>query len=404
MKKWIPIVLTIAMAVWAFSGLFPPAETGFHTREFGQLPVLREGRIQPFDSLARNSLLRIRARQSIAASGTNAQMSATEWLMDVMMTPELADGQNIFRIDNNEVLALLKLPEGPKYYSFAQLQPSADQIEKQADRIDGIDASKRSVFESQLMKLYDAMNLYQQLQVSLKPPTTDDFAAELGAFQKSIAAGQARVNGDKYDKAQFNAFMGYMEGYQTVAQYALPNVIPPADGDPQRDNWQNIGTNLMLSAGSGKISEPAQDYAAMVSGWRAGSPTDFNQALAKYRIWLGDRFAPQVTRARQEYFFSLMEPFYKALVIYVLALILALCSWVNMSEWLRRSAFYLIALAWLIHTFGLCFRMYLEGRPPSPISTPPPSSSAGARSSWDCCSRKSIATALAASWRRSPDS
>jgi ABC-type transport system involved in cytochrome c biogenesis permease subunit len=31
---------------------------------------------------------------------------------------------------------------------------------------------------------------------------------------------------------------------------------------------------------------------------------------------------------------------------------------------LRRSAFYLIMLAWVIHTFGLVFRMYLEGRPP----------------------------------------
>jgi ABC-type transport system involved in cytochrome c biogenesis permease subunit len=59
-----------------------------------------------------------------------------------------------------------------------------------------------------------------------------------------------------------------------------------------------------------------------------------------------------------------MQPFYKATVIYVLALVLALLSWFNLSDWLRRSAFYLIGLAWAIHTFGLVFRMYLEGRPP----------------------------------------
>jgi ABC-type transport system involved in cytochrome c biogenesis permease subunit len=49
-----------------------------------------------------------------------------------------------------------------------------------------------------------------------------------------------------------------------------------------------------------------------------------------------------------------------------LALLLALCSWFvsGISELLRRSAFYLIGLAWVIHTFGLIFRMYLEGRPP----------------------------------------
>src|SRR5258705_5642709 len=35
-----------------------------------------------------------------------------------------------------------------------------------------------------------------------------------------------------------------------------------------------------------------------------------------------------------------------------------------MSETLRRSAFYLIALAFVVHPFGLIFRMVLEGRPP----------------------------------------
>jgi cytochrome c-type biogenesis protein CcsB len=36
----------------------------------------------------------------------------------------------------------------------------------------------------------------------------------------------------------------------------------------------------------------------------------------------------------------------------------------NLSESLRRSAFYLVLLAGAVHTFGLVFRMILEGRPP----------------------------------------
>jgi len=104
----------------------------------------------------------------------------------------------------------------------------------------------------------------------------------------------------------------------------------------------------------------------MVTGYRSDSPADFNQAVARYQAWLGDRFTPQLNKAGKEFFFNSFEPFYKALVIYVLALLLALFSWFvsGMSELLRRSAFYLIGLAWVIHTFGLIFRMYLEGRPP----------------------------------------
>ena len=372
MRKWIPLILVAAMAGWALSSLFQPPETGFHTREFGKLPVLMDGRFQPFDSVARNSLLQIRARQTIAVDENASQktMTGMEWLLEVMMKPEQADDLKIFRIDNNEVTELLKLPDNQKYYYFSQIRPQADEIEKQADRIEPIDSSKRTVFESQLMKLYDALNLYQRLQVSLKPPATDDFAAELDAYQKSIAPGVAAVNardaGQKFDQNAFDTLVGFMGGYNTVASFALPLTIPPADPAVPRDDWQNIGTNLMQTARSGEINPATKYYAEMVTAYRANQPADFNQAVAAYHVWLADSFAPQLHKAGHEFFFSTLQPFYKAMVIYVLALVLGLLSWfgAGRAELLRRSAFYLVILAWAIHTFGLVFRMVLEGRPP----------------------------------------
>jgi len=62
-KKWISLILTVIMAGWFLSGLRQPPESGFHTRAFGRLPVLMNGRFQPFDSVARNSLLQIRTRR-----------------------------------------------------------------------------------------------------------------------------------------------------------------------------------------------------------------------------------------------------------------------------------------------------------------------------------------------------
>jgi cytochrome c-type biogenesis protein CcsB len=367
MKKWIPLVLVAALAGWVLSGLYQPPETGLQTREFGKLPVLMDGRFQPFDSVARNSLLQIRTKQTVPLDNGQT-LTANEWLLEVLMKPEQADDRKIFRIDNGEVLALLKLPENQKFYSFNQIKPQADEIEKQADRIEPIDAAKRTVFETQLMKLFSEMNLYQRLEISLKPPGTDDFAAELAAFQQSIAPGitamQARDAGKKFDQDAFNNLIGFMGSYQTVARYALPAVIPPMDPGAPRDDWQNIGTNLMATAHTGEISPPAQAYAAMVTGYRSGSPADFNQAVAAYHLWLADRFAPQVNKARQEFFFNSFQPFYKALVIYVLALLLAFIYLLTASEWLRKSALYLVILALVIHTFGLVLRMYLEGRPP----------------------------------------
>jgi hypothetical protein len=221
MKKWIPLILVAAMAGWALSSLFQPPETGFHAREFGKLPVLMDGRFQPFDSVARNSLLQIRARQTVAVEATGPQtMTAMEWLLEVMMKPEQADDRKIFRIDNGEVTELLKLPDNQKYYSFNQIRPQADEIEKQADRIKPIESAKRTVFEDAVDEAVRALNLYQRLQVSLKPPGSDDFAAELAAYQKSIAPGIAAVNardaGQKFDQDAFNTLVGFMGGYETA--------------------------------------------------------------------------------------------------------------------------------------------------------------------------------------------
>jgi ABC-type transport system involved in cytochrome c biogenesis permease subunit len=370
MKKWIPLILVVVMAGWTLSGLRQPPETGFHAREFGKLPVLMNGRFQPFDSVARNSLLQIRTKQSVPVeeNGKTRTLTATDWLLEVMMKPEQADDRKVFRIDNNEVTELLKLPDNQKYYSFNQLRPQVDEIEKQVSRIESIESSKRTVFESQLMKLDEVMNLYQRLEISLKPPGSDDFAAELDAYQKSIPPGIAAVNareaGQKFDQDAFNTLLGFMGNYNTVASFALPLTIPPADLSLPRDDWQNIGTNLMQTARTGELNPAVKFYAEMVTAYRSDQPADFNQSVARYRFWFVGRFTPQLRKADQEFFFSTLEPFYKAMVIYVLALVLALFSWFNLSDSLRRSAFYLVMLAWVIHTFGLVFRMYLEGRPP----------------------------------------
>jgi ABC-type transport system involved in cytochrome c biogenesis permease subunit len=395
MKKWIPLILVVVMAVWVLSGLRQPPETGFHARDFGKLPVLMNGRFQPFDSVGRNSLLNISTKSTVSlkeprqltgikrivatlvgtpkASNnkwwvTTNWLSADEWLLEVMMKPEQADDRKVFRIDNNEVTELLKLPDNQKYFSLNQLRPQVDEIQKQVSRIETIESSKRTVFESQLMKLDEVMNLYQRLEISLKPPGSDDFVAELDAYQKSIPSGIAAVNareaGQKFDQDAFNTLLGFMGNYNTVASFALPLTIPPVDMSLSRDNWQNIGTNLMQTARTGELNPAVKFYAEMVTAYRSDQPADFNQAVAGYRFWLVGRFTPQLHKADQEFFFSTLEPFYKAMVIYVLALVLALFSWFNLSDWLRRSAFYLVMLAWVIHTFGLVFRMYLEGRPP----------------------------------------
>jgi ABC-type transport system involved in cytochrome c biogenesis permease subunit len=73
---------------------------------------------------------------------------------------------------------------------------------------------------------------------------------------------------------------------------------------------------------------------------------------------------PFLKKGSQEFFFNQIEPFYKAMVIYIAALLLGCIFWINLSEPIRRTGFLLLVLAFVIHSTGLGFRMYLEGRPP----------------------------------------
>src|SRR4051794_13236490 len=144
MKKHLPWIIPAVFALWIVGTLFPRPEKpdDFHLREFGKLPVLLNGRIQPLDSVARNSLLILRARQSLYLGDETKgvfqearEMSAIEWLVEAMTKPNEADQRKVFRIDNPELRGELKLDEKRKFYSFNDLKPSWETVAKQSQQI-----------------------------------------------------------------------------------------------------------------------------------------------------------------------------------------------------------------------------------------------------------------------------
>ena len=119
-QKWFPPLLMFVMALWFFGNLQAPKDKDFAFTEFGQLPVTANGRIEPMDSLARNSLLEIREKQTLNTEpwkdwNENPKIiPATEWLANVMMNPAVADDWPVFRVDNPDLVSLLKLPDSDR--------------------------------------------------------------------------------------------------------------------------------------------------------------------------------------------------------------------------------------------------------------------------------------------------
>lgn len=403
MKKHWPWLLFAVFALEVAFSLKPRTDKpdDFQIREWGKLPALANGRVQPFDSLARNCLLVIRGNTDVPLEGNGAngkwgkwedleaplserkwyqfsqhpkKLKPAEWLLEVFSNATLADTRPIFLIHHPELLGELKLQakgvekSGLRYYTFNDLKPSLELMNRESKQVGQIKPELRTPYQTSLMNLSNGLQTYMRLKNSLKPERSADFAAELPQFEKTIPAGlralRAMQAKQAYDNEALETFLGYAEPYEMMRQMAYPLIIPPVQPFQKKSDWANVGDALMDGIRAGEIPAPVHSHAAMTSAYAQGKPAEFNRALADYRASLTGKLDTELAKGRQEHLFNQFLPFYRSMMIYVVALILAAASWLNWSENLNRAAFRLVTLGAVVHTAGLIFRMYLEGRPP----------------------------------------
>jgi cytochrome c-type biogenesis protein CcsB len=386
--KLIPWLFVALFGAEIIAVMLPKQDGEYHVREFGRLPVLLSGRIQPFDSVARNSLLQIRSTGDVSLEEVPSwkfwhhpmKLKSTEWLLEVMTRPEMADTRPIFLIHHAELLGELKLQDkgveksGLRYYTFNELEPLFKEINEQAQKAGEVKAEDQTTFQKQVGKLANALTLYQRLKASLQPEGVDDFAQQLADFQKNLGpaqvAAQASETGKDFDKAALQKIAEPLQAFQLMARFGYPLIIPPQTPTEARNNWQTMGASLLESAKAAQFHPAVISFAAMATAYHQQKPEAFNRAVAAYRQWLTPAFERELLKGRAEFYFNSVKPFLHAMIIYLCAFVVAWAALLtftlvpNLSESLRRSAFYLVILAGLVHTFGLVFRMALEGRPP----------------------------------------
>jgi ABC-type transport system involved in cytochrome c biogenesis permease subunit len=101
----------------------------------------------------------------------------------------------------------------------------------------------------------------------------------------------------------------------------------------------------------------------LLDTYRAGKPGEFNAALTDYRSVLDQRLSGQ-GKVDYEAFFNRFDPFTLCMYFYIVVFLFAIGSWLLWQRPLAKTAFWVLVLAMVIHTFGLISRMYISGRPP----------------------------------------
>lgn len=365
MKKWLPPVIAALALAWLAAGFHVPAsKTAFDTNGFGGLPVLANGRIKPFDTVARTSLLILRSKESVEDESGHP-LTPEQWLLDVLMRPVQADTYKVFLITNPDVLGLLdKNQSAGKYYSFKEIEPFLREIDNQSKAANDVPKNERGLFQQEILKLNERIVLYTHLSNSIHSDESAGFTDELTAFhiamEKGAAAFRNKTDGREFSQDDLQALANFYKYYQSIAEVAY---IRPVPREAQQD-WKTIGDSMLATMQSGTVEPAVLAYATMTDAWHRQDAPAFNKALTDYRQYLGQNFPQFLKKPGFEFRFNQYEPFYKCIILYVFIFVLAFLSWLCWPETFGRSAFWLLMITFLLHTAGLLARMWLQGRPP----------------------------------------
>jgi ABC-type transport system involved in cytochrome c biogenesis permease subunit len=390
--KYLPWLFLALFATEILIVLKPKKDTELHTAEFGRIPALLNGRIQPLDSVARNSLLQIRSTGDAPLEILPSwqfwrhakKLKSSEWLLEVFFKPEMADTRSIFLIHHPDIISELKLGDvgieksGLRYYTFNEIKPQFEEIMKQAQSAAAVEeAAQRSTFQKQVLKLANAINLYLRLKNSIQPEGTSNFVELLAEYQSAMPAGIAAIRAQQsgggpemMEEEPVRQFMSIATQFEFIANNSYPLLVPPIDPEVDRDGWSNVGARLLNMIRDNTLPPAVGFYSRMAVAYVDSDTSEFNSAVAGYKNWLGNDFTREVSKGRAEFYFNQIKLFLHATIIYIFAFVLAggalltFGTWPNFSEALRRSAFWLVGLAFLVAKVGLIYRMVLEGRPP----------------------------------------
>jgi ABC-type transport system involved in cytochrome c biogenesis permease subunit len=361
--------IVIVAGAYITSKAIPPTakDLDYNLYQFGQIPVVQDGRVKPLDSAAYSALLEISGRTyvEIGHGKDKRKIPAIQWLLDVIAVTDIAEEYEVFRVENLEVQETIgvKKREGMRYSrkEIARNEPEFRKQAKQAREVARNDRRQLSVYQRKILELSDKLATYDNLKF---------------AFGLSLSLQKAPIE----EKVQM--MQNAMEFEPWLAKNGQPVFAIP----PQADNseWQTVAgawiknffqsrqgkapENPTVTAWSGMLSTYAESTYGEDKAKNKGMkrPQDFNKEVAAYLKSLDDSPPRDLSlfATRFEAFFNHFQPFTHVDRLYVVAFVIGACGWLGWTSGFNRTAFWLLCFTLFVHTLALVGRIYISGRPP----------------------------------------
>jgi ABC-type transport system involved in cytochrome c biogenesis permease subunit len=326
--------LVALLLFWFGRGFMAPkqADDAADVERWSRLPVMYEGRLQPMDTLARNTLTILSGKQSLRVNGK--RMRASAWLLDNVAGVPVAVDYEVFRVDNIDLLSTMGLEERKGFrYSYRELSPGMRRLEAAAQSAWSKPKEQRDAFDRQAIKVLDKIYMFQQVVGSFEDPT-------------DIPADQ---------------LMATAQRYAEMENYSIPRMIPPHG---ERKTWSAVMSALLQQhpamAGHQREAEPySVEVGLMMTAYRRGEISLFNDHLSRY-----ERLLEPNALILREVVYNRASVFMKASVLYLVVFVVSCFGWMLRRQGALTSASLLMGTAFVFHTWALIERMFLSGYPP----------------------------------------
>ncbi len=343
---WIAPLLCLA---WLASKAVPPKdEPGtYRTHAFGELPAVYKGRVKPIDTVARNSLSALSERQTFRDEN-GEKRPAIEWFLDVISDSDRADVHRVFHIPNTAVQQTLGLEPRKRFrYAYEEIRPQLATLDEQYFQVTRKDPAYRDAYDEGIIKTMNKTFLFKQLQDAHRIPLIR----------------RDRFEEDMEHLARF---------HEDISRNPLVHIVPPV---VESDEWRPFvesaiyaeAFELLNPAAGDAVPKPnpaVESYEKMFIARRAEDPQAFNDALAGYQAWLHANPPADTADIPLEIVLNDFQPFYHCSVLYVLAFVLTFFSWLGLSEILRRTTFWILAVAFTAHALAIAARVLISDYPP----------------------------------------
>jgi ABC-type transport system involved in cytochrome c biogenesis permease subunit len=360
------------------------------------LPVQEGGRVKPLATLARYTLMALNGRASVKLDD-DAKLGALEWLLDVLLRPEVAADYRMFLIQDDAVLDVIGLAHEGRgrrdRYSFRELEPRFEELERRWVEYRQIDPKQRTRVQGQVLDLYQNVRRYVELVAGMQfatvgvPRPENAFLEKLlgPAKEVPLSAVMARVPelfgalppGEKAPEDltsdQTAVARLLWEARRASGGEGGLAVLPPAPSERRNADAPWANPLALWDVREGRAPAP-ETLAILAAFERVGAtierPREAEEAWRSlHALVVGEaRARGQYDHAELEVDYLAFDPVGKGFVLFLIGLALAALALLSLPA-RPRAALHWLALgtlgaALLVLVGGIVARCVIQQRPP----------------------------------------